>query len=741
MKSLVSSLIIATSLSLSFAYDGQAAPPRQSVSVMADLSPFVYPHNRVRSFDRPVFTTDGKGYLSLSDDAKTITSIDLATGKEIEVVMDVTRTRENNIPAIESFILSPDGSKLLVATRTRPIYRRSTTARYYIYDIRTRMLTPLSSEHYPQRSPLFSPDSRIIAFVDPADNNIYLKKLDYGSEVAVTTDGKPDNIINGVPDWVYEEEFTTTCSMAWSADSRTLCFLKYNERKVHPYSFPLYQGTCDPMEKYALYPGSFTCKYPVAGTPNSKVSLHSYDVDLRKIKDLSVGNADTEYIPRIGFGGADPSRLMVVTLNRAQNRMEVFAVNPGSGVSRSVLVEQSEAWLPDASYEQIAFESDRFVVLSARTGRQHAYAYSYAGSLDRALTSGDFDVTEWYGADAAGNIFYQSDAPGAIHRVVSRKDAKGNVTDLSVSNGTASAWFSPDKTFCGLTYSNSTTPPSTNLCNSRTGKSVRTLVDNSDVASRFASAPKPEFISIPGADGLAYNAYIYRPAGFSPSKKYPVIMYQYSGPGSQQVLDRWVIDWMPFAAQQGFVVVCADGRGTFGRGRAWETVVYRDLGHYETIDQQSAARWVASQSWADPDRIGITGWSYGGYETLMAISSGADPLYAAAVAIAPVTSWRYYDTVYAERFMLTPQENEDGYNRSAPLSYVDRMNIPLLIIHGTADDNVHLSNTMEYVSALESSGRFCDMLLYPNMNHSINGCDARLNVYSKMLDYFNRNLR
>lgn len=719
-----------------------AAPAAQrggSPRVMADLAPYVFPNNGVESFGAPQFMPDGKTCLRLNADGRSIVSFDLASGKELETVMDVSRTRSNSIDLIESFTLCPRGEKILVATATEPIYRRSTSARYYIYDIRTRELMPLSTDHRRQRAPLFSPDGRIIAYVAPDDNNIYLRKLDYNTEVAVTTDGKRDAVINGVPDWVYEEEFDTKCSMTWAPDSRTLCYLKYNERKVKAFSFQLYNGYCNPDEKYAYYPGLFTCKYPVAGTPNSVVTLHSYDVELRKTKDLKTGSADTEYIPRIEFGGDDASRLMVVTLNRAQNRMELFAVNPGSGVSRSVVVEQSDAWLPTETYEQLSYEGGRFVMLSARTGRLHAYAYTYSGALEGALTSGDYDVTQWYGTDARGNSYYQSNANGAIRRAVTRRDAKGGEKALSGADMYASAWFSPDLSMAGLTESNALTAPKTTLVNAQSGKQLRTLADNDATARKYASAPKPEFITIPTEEGLSLNAYIYRPASFNASGKYPVIVYQYSGPGSQQVLDRWSIDWMSYAAQLGYVVVCADGRGTFGRGRQWETIVYRNLGHYETIDQQAVGRWVAQQAWADPSRIGITGWSYGGYETLMAISTSRQP-FAAAVAIAPVTSWRYYDTVYAERYMLTPQENADGYETSAPISHVNQVDIPLLIIHGTADDNVHLSNSIEYVSALEGAGRFCDMLLYPNMNHSINGCDARLNVYSKMLDYFNRNL-
>lgn len=730
---------VLTALSLLAATTAGAA----TAGVMHDLAPYVYPQNAAPTPDRPVFTPDGLSYLELSDDGNRIVSRDIATGKEKETVMDVTTTRENKLPgAIEEFTLSPDGTRLLVAVGKTPIYRRSYTATYYLYEIRTRLLRPLSDTHATQRAPLFSPDGRIVAFVAP-DNNIYLKKTDYNTEVAVTKDGNAGSVINGVPDWVYEEEFTTDCSMAWAPDSQTLCYLRYDESQVPLYSFPLYEGTCDPKPQYALYPGQFTYKYPVAGQPNSTVTLHSYDVDNRKVKDLSLPDSRIEYIPRIAYGGESSDRLMVVTLDRDQTSMELYSLNPRSGVSKVVLSERSDAWLPTDTYEQLTFEKDGFVVLSARTGWQHAYEYTYAGALQRTLTSGDYDVTAYYGTDAKGNRYVQSTRTGSINRVVSRIDPKGIVKELSPAEGWSSAWFTPGLTHYCLTHSTSATPPVATLMATQGDRKVRVLEESKEIAARYAGAPQREFFTLNTDGGVSMNAYIIKPKGFDPSRRYPVIINQYSGPGSQEVVNRWRTDWTQYAAMKGYVVLCVDPRGTAGKGREWETSVYRRLGTLETADLRAAARWIGAQSYADGDRIGITGWSYGGYETLMAITStegGANP-FAAAVAIAPVTDWRYYDTVYAERYMLTPAQNPDGYRTSAPLTYAGKLDIPLLIIHGTADDNVHLLNTMQYISVMQSEGRLCDMLLYPNMNHSINGCDARLSVYSKMLDYFDRNLR
>lgn len=714
------------------------AASKVNVSNFDDMAPYVYPANYCRSVPKPYFMSDGQSYLQLSPDGKRVVKHNIRDGIEAETVMDVTHTRETTISGIEDFTLSPDGSKLLVTTGSQPIYRHSFRAVYYVYEIRTRILRPLSEEHSPQRAPVFSPDGRMVAFTG-TDNNIYLKKLDYNTETAVTTDGAIDRTINGVPDWVYEEEFSATCSMAWSPDCLTLCYLKYNETDVPAYSFPLYEGACEPKSQYALHPGSFTYKYPKAGEPNSVVTLHSYDIDNRKTKDISLPGSDIEYIPRISYAHDPAGRLMVTTLNRAQSRMEILAVNPRSGVSKSLLSEQSDAWINPVSYEQLHFLPDGFILLSARTGFTHAYLYSYEGQLMRTITSGDYDVKDYYGADAKGNHYFQTTASGAVNRVVMRVSPKGIVKRLTPDNGTASAWFSPTMDYYAVTYSNALTPPVCTLYTAPADKQVRVLEDNAGVAEKYASSPKPEFTTVTTAEGITMDAFVVKPTNMSPSKRYPLIITQYSGPGSQEVLDRWRVDWTQYAAMHGYVVLCIDPRGTGGKGRAWETIVYKNLGHYEAIDICGAARWAASLPYIDPARIGITGWSYGGYQTLMSISSPSSP-FACAVAIAPVTDWRYYDTVYSERYMLTPQQNPDGYLSSSPINKVEHMDIPLLIMHGTADDNVHLMNTLQYVSVMQSQGRFCDMFLYPNMNHSIYGCDSRLNVYSKMLDYFDKNM-
>ena len=698
------------------------------------ISKYVFPQNVPSSPVEYVYMPDGLTYLTLNNNGKSIVKYDIKTGKEIETVIDVAKTRGAKIDAIEGFELSQDGSKLLVYTDKQMIYRRSFKASYYVYEIKRNMLVALSENFTHQQAPVFSPDARVVAFV--VDNNIYLKKLDYNTEIAVTTDGKINEVINGVPDWVYEEEFTTNNSMTWSPDNMTLCFIKYNEKSVKDYTMQLYKGTCNPKRQYEFYPGEFKYKYPVAGEVNSVVSVHSYDVETRKIKKVALPDDRIEYIPRIAYGH-DATRLIVTTLNREQNRMEIYAANPKSTVVKSIYVEESDSWIAPETYETIKYYPDYFILNSDKDGYSHIYQYSYSGNLMRKVTSGQYEVTDFYGFDNLGNAYFQSTITGELNRVVSKLDRKGNIVHLSDEQGTASAVFSPAMNYAMLNYSNITTPPVYKIIDIK-GKEIRVLEDNASYAATYKSVHQKEFFKVK-SNGIELNGVMLKPADFDTSKKYPVIMTQYSGPGSQQVRNRWQMDWEYYAVTQGFIVVCVDGRGTGFRGNEFERVVYKQLGYYETIDQLAAAKYVSSLSYVDSKRIGICGWSYGGYETLMAISHKQSP-FAAAVAIAPVTDWRYYDTIYAERYMLTPQSNEEGYNAGSPIKLAKNVSCPLLLMSGTADDNVHFQNTIEYVSQLQSNGILCDMLIFPNMNHSINHCNARSLVYAKMIDYFKRNM-
>lgn len=712
-----------------------AAMPMRSAAA-SELSPYCVPDNRPATADI-TFMPDGKTYVCRSDDGRKLLVKDIATGNDVSTLFDLGNTRETTLPSFDGFILSPDASKVMVWTNPQQVYRRSTTAEYYVYEVRSRLLRPLSKTHKRQSEPLFSPDSRMVAFV--AENNIYAAKLDYNSEVAVTTDGEAGKIINGATDWVYEEEFQTTSLMAWAPDNLTLAYVRTDETDVPLYTLPLYEGACNPMEQYALYPGMMSYKYPVAGAENSKVSLCSYDVETRKTKTVVFPEGNPYYIPRIAYG-ADATMLMAATLNRDQNIFEIFRINPKSTVSRSVYRCESKAWIEPIAYEDLHFGQNSFVVASDESGYTRFTEYSYAGAKIRDITPAGCDATAYYGSDALGNHYYQSAAPSPLERTVYRLDRKGIVSAIAGKGGTSSAVFSPGCTAMTHTFSNIDTPPVTALCRAD-GKQLRVICDNKNYASKTVPLLQDkEFFTMRGEDGIELNGYIVKPRDFNASKKYPVVMSQYSGPGSQQVLKRWSFDWEQYFAAKGYVIVCVDGRGTGGRGTAFRTAVYRQLGHYETIDQLAAARYAASLPYVDANRIGIYGWSYGGYQALMCATADACP-YAAAVAVAPVTDWRFYDSIYTERYMLTPQQNERGYNDASVLLRALSLGCPLLTMYGTADDNVHPANTLQLTARLQMAGILSDMYVFPNKNHSIYGCNARAVVYARMLDFFNKNMK
>lgn len=713
------------------------ADAQTATKLIREYNDFFVPSKSIKTPGKITYASNGESYLRMNPDRTKIIRYETKSGKEIETVFDCSHTRETSIDRFSGFTISPDGSRLLIYRDVEYIYRRSFTAEYFVFEISRNILLPLSTEHPRQQSPVISPDGKMIAFV--ADNNIYLKKLTYNTETAITKDGKKNEIINGVSDWVYEEEFSTTCSMTWSPDCTTLCFLKYNETDVPLYSLPIYDSYCSRDKRYALYPGAYTYKYPVAGEKNSTVTLHSFDIDTKKTKQISFEDRNIEYIPRIEFAPKN-GILIVSTLNREQNRFNLYSVNPKTTIVKSLIAEESKTWVPDETSENFFLEDDCIVLQSSRSGFNHLYEYSYSGALNRALTSGDYDVTDYYGKDRLGNVYYQSAATGPLNRVVSKAEAKkGKIVNLSPEKGVSSATFSPGCAYYTLSYTNSGTPAKYTLFSSAKNTELRVLQDNSGVATKYGNAPKKEFFTIT-SDGVALNAYIIKPADFNPNKKYPVIMTQYSGPGSQQVMNRWEMNWQNFAATKGYIIVCVDGRGTGGRGKEFEHIIYKNLGYYETIDQCNAAREIAKLPYVDENKIGMTGWSFGGYETLMSLTEMNSP-FKSGVAIAPVTDWRLYDSVYTERFMSTPQINDEGYNVSAPLNRVKNMNSDLLIIYGTSDDNVHPANSIEFVSALQSVNRLCTMLLFPNMNHSINGCNSRAQVYCAMINHFNNTLK
>lgn len=709
-----------------------------SVSASAlDIQDYVLGGARPRGIGAVTPAMDGKYYYQLADGGKTIARCAYKTGQRIATVLDSVAMHNVQVKRWDGYEMSQSESAILLWADSEPIYRHSFTARFFVYDCKSGQMKSVAGDE-PVQIATLSPDGQRVAYVK--QNNVYVQRLSDGNITQATTDGLKNHVINAVPDWVYEEEFAMLNSFAWSSDSRTLSFIRWDESEVPMYSMTMYEGDCKPNSDYALYPGSYDYKYPVAGEKNAVVSVHSYDVQAGKLSKMNVPLTAEDYVPHIGYAGPADA-LMVMTLNRTQNDMHIYRVNPATGIARDIYHETSPSWIDSEMSRNVAYYDNFLVIPNETSGYCQLYQYDLDGHLMRQLTTGEQPVTAYYGYDQKNRLFYYQCTDGPLNRVVRRVDAKGRVQDVEAGKGTNSATFNSDFTYYIHTFSNVDTPTQYRLKQVGKKTSVRDLQLNEDYCAKYCipSVPRRQFVTFEN-DGYTLNGFIIKPVDFDPTKKYPVIMSQYSGPGSQQVRNNWKLDWEEYFATQGYIVACFDGRGTGARGKAFESLIYQNLGYYETIDQVAAARYMASQPWVDADRIGIWGWSFGGYEVLMAMSH-PDSHYAAGVSIAPVTSWRFYDTIYAERFMRTPQENPDGYAQSAPLDKVKDLKGDLLIMFGSADDNVHIINAMQYIAKLHGQKRQFDMMVYPNMNHSINGCGVREPLYQRVLNYFDRTLK
>lgn len=688
---------------------------------------------------------DGEHYTQISKDHKRIVKYSFKTGKEIATIFDVATARNHKLKNFDDYIMSPDESLILIQTETKPIYRRSFTAVYYIYNVRNRTLEPLSNNG-PQQVPLFSPDSHQIAFV--RNNNIYLIKLLFGnSESQVTKDGEYNKVLNGIPDWVYEEEFSYNRAFDFSADSKMIAYVRFDESQVPMYSFPWYKGMAPEKTEYTTYPGSYDYKYPKAGVVNSKVSVHSFDIKSRVTRKMELPVDSDGYVPRIKFTD-DPEKLAIMTLNRHQNRFDLYMANPRSAICKVAIRDEAEQYIKEQAYSDIAFYPKHIVMMSERDGYNHLYLYTIGGNLVKQITKGEFEVKDFLGWDQKANVFYYTSNEGSpLRTAVYKIDGKGKKTKLSTRTGTNSALFSKNLNYYINTYSSAQTPTLITLNNNK-GQEMVTLLDNKELKSKTAqlNMPTKEFFSFKTSEGVELNGWMMKPANFNPSKKYPVIMHQYSGPGSQQVLDKWGIgsfgDGGMFEAvmcDKGYIMVCVDGRGTGGRGAAFEKCTYLSIGVKEATDQAEAAKYLSTLPYVDGSRIGIWGWSYGGYNTLMSMSEGSGA-FKAGVAIAAPTDWRFYDSVYTERFMRTPKENGDGYQASSAISRASKLKGKLLLIHGSADDNVHLQNFMEYSEALVQANIQFDTQIYTNRNHSIFGGNTRNHLMNRVANFFLQNL-
>ena len=689
---------------------------------------------------------DGEHYTQISRDRKKIVKYSFKTGKEVATIFDVSTARNITLKSFDDYIMSPDESKILIQTETKAIYRRSYTAVHYIFNVRNNTLETLS-DGGPQQVPLFSPDGNQIAFV--RDNNIFLVKLLFGnSESQVTKDGKFNHVLNGIPDWVYEEEFGFNRAFDFSADGTMLAYIRFDESEVPMYSFPWYKGLKPSLDEYSVYPGAYEYKYPMPGVDNSKVTVHTFDIKSKVTRQMDLPLDADGYIPRIQFTD-NPDVLAIMTLNRHQNRFDLYFANPRSTLCKLVVRDEAEQYIKEEAYGNMTFYPENFVMMSERDGYNHLYLYSAGGNLIKQITKGEFEVKSFIGWDKKTNTYYYSSNEGSpLRTAIYKIDAKGRKTKLSSREGTNSAIFSKSMKYFINTFSNISTPPLITI-NDNTGKELITLVDNQRLKDKVASMtlPSKEFFSFKTSEGVELNGWKIKPANFDPNKKYPVIMHQYSGPGSQQVLDRWNIGsrsdngmFEAYMADRGFISVCVDGRGTGGRGAAFEKCTYLNLGVKESRDQVEAALYLGSLPYVDAKNIGIWGWSFGGYNTLMAMSEGT-PVFKAGVAIAAPTDWRFYDTVYTERFMRTPKENMEGYEASSAINRVNNLHGALLLMHGTADDNVHLRNASEYSEALVQADKQFDMHIYTNRNHSIRGGNTTKHLLTRVTNFFIEHLK
>jgi dipeptidyl-peptidase-4 len=562
-------------------------------------------------------------------------------------------------------------------------------------------------------------------------------------------------VLNGIPDWVYEEEFSMNSAISWSSDSKMVAFLKFNESAVPTYSLPTYRGSHPAHDEYELYPGAYTYKYPVAGQVNSTVGVYTYEVYTRKTRQMNVTIPAEGYVPRIRFT-ADSTKLAVMTFDRHQADFRMYFVNPYSGECKLIIEDTNEQYVNPDNMDCIQFYPDGFTFVSEKSGYRHLYYYNMVGSLQRQLTRGQWDVTELYGYDPKTRTAYiqtawlgQGAAVAApLTRGIYKVDAQGRMTPLfnggkdgAGCRGTHAATFSRGFIYMQHFYSDAETPTRVTLELVNGLKQVKVMEDNAALAKKAQEAgmSRREFFSFTTERGDVLYGYLSKPQGFDASKKYPVLMEQYSGPGSQEVLDRWQFGWEQFLNQQGYVVACVDPRGTGSRGAAWERQTYCQLGVKESEDQLSAGRYMASLPYVDKDRLALWGWSFGGFNTLMAMCGGND-VYKVGMAVAPVTDWKFYDTIYTERYMRTPQENADGYRAASVLERSDKVKGTVLVVHGSADDNVHPQNTYELTELWVQQGHEFDMAVYTNRNHSIFGGNTRNHLYNKLFKYLQQNL-
>ncbi|MCB6972431.1 MULTISPECIES: S9 family peptidase [Butyricimonas] len=684
---------------------------------------------------------DGEHYTVLEDRGKKLVMYSYKTGKAVETLLDLNDPKYGDVKMIQDYEFSPDESHILIYTNIQPIYRRSFTADYYVFDFKNRELKPLS-EGGSQRLATFSPVGTKIAFV--RDNNIFISDLRFGSEIQITFDGKFNEIINGAPDWVYEEEFAFNKAFEWAPDGSALAFIKFDESNVKIFHMNMFQGQYPALKENATYPSNYSYKYPKAGEANSVVSVHVYDIKDRVTTPMNIGEETDIYIPRIKWT-KDPKRLAIMKLNRFQNRLEILLANARVGSTTVLYREENKYYIAEENLDNLVFTEDgkNFIMSSEKNGYSHLYLYTMGGKEVQPITSGNYDVVDFYGYDPVKKLYYYSShEESPLEKFVYSIDAKGKKKKLTPAKGWNEAEFSKSFKYFVNVVSNADMPPLYTLYTAN-GKAVRVLEDNAALKEKLGeyNVAKREYIQIPAADGKTLlNAWMMKPTDFDASKTYPVLIIQYSGPNSQQVRNSWGMDWAQYLAQEGYIVTCIDPRGTAARGEEFRKCTYMQLGKIESDDMIAAGKWLAEQPYIDARKVGIWGWSFGGFMSSLCLMKGND-VFSTAIAVAPVTHWGFYDSIYTERFMRRPQDNPSGYNDNSPINWVKNLKGNLLLCHGTADDNVHVQNAYELAEALVQANKQFDMQIYTNRNHSIYGGVTRLHLYTKFVDYLNQHLK
>lgn len=689
---------------------------------------------RAKGMDELQSMKNTNQYTVLNSDRTTRTQqvdlYDFATLKKVSTLID-TKNFKSLADGIDSYIFSNDEKQMLIANATIPIFRHSFTADYYLYNLTTKELTKILER---VQEPTFSPDGTKVAFAK--ENNLFVYDIASKEITQVTTDGKKNAIINGITDWVYEEEFAFVRAFDWSADSKKLAYIRFDESDVPEFSMNIYQKN--------LYPTVETFKYPKAGEKNALVSLFVYDVAVKSSKAINLGNYSDFYIARMKWT-SDANVLCAQVLNRHQDNLDLIFVDGTSGAAKVVLNEKDKAYI-DVTDNLTFLKDNSFIWTSEKDGYNHIYLYDKTGKLKNQVTKGNWEVTSYYGFDEkTKTVFYQSVENGSIVRDVYKIGLDGkNKVKLSQQTGTNEATFSPDFTYFINTYSSAIVPTTYTLNSSKDGKQVQSIVDNTTLLDKLKKydLPNKEFFELTTEKGNKLNAWMIKPKDFDATKKYPIFMFQYSGPGSQQVANHWLDTndmWFMMLSQQGYIVACVDGRGTGFKGAEFKKCTQLQLGKYEVEDQIDAAKVIGNYSYVDKTRIGIFGWSYGGFMASNCLFKGAD-VFKMAIAVAPVTNWRFYDSIYTERYLQTPQENASGYDENSPINHVSKLKGNFLLVHGTADDNVHVQNSMQMIEALIQANKQFDWAIYPDKNHGIYGGKTRIQLFNKMTNFVKEKL-